>query len=539
MMQNRRVLNPLAVVGLVVILAISDSLTTQAQGGVRLRLPFDGTVRLTANVDHDTPNYDFDGEIVVYTGERRTNCLLYPTADSAPYCYHGHDGTDYALTDGTPVLAAAAGLVIQAEITDYGYTIKIDHGSGYTTLYGHLRLNSNDGFVEVGDRVVAGQQIALSGETGTASPHLHFGVYYNDTATDPFGWRVEDPEDPDPLLDFPQPGEGETAVCLWGDGQCTATVIEDRSSWYHRYGDGWNWFPKGNSWTLRYVPNRSTSENAYARWRPNLPFDGPYAVYAFVPSGYDDEYDVDYCTTTNAEYTITGLRSGPDDTVVIAHTDYSDEWVYLGGYDFYDGSLGAVKLSDETGEANGTTRVCFDSIKFQQFRTYLPLVLKDYPPCARPIQNGGFENWWDYWDISGPTHSTLAYSGSYSAWLGGYNNANDTLYQTVTIPSVGPEGDPVVSVRLIYYWHMTTDEISTYSDYDHFYARIRNTGGGTLRELEHLTNRSTEGAWVSSSFDVTEFKGQTVQVYFGATTDPSLPTSFYVDDVAIYACESD
>jgi hypothetical protein len=497
----------------------------QAQGGIRLRLPFDGSFRLTSNVDHNAPGVD-DGYMVVYHGEERLNCAAAYSSDSEPYCYDHHRGTDYSMYQ-QPVLAAASGTVSLAgdQGSTIGNAVYIDHAGDYQTRYYHLHSYS----VNVGDEVSVGQQIGVSGNSGTGMPwHLHFEVRHEGYVTDPFGWRG----------DWADPIPNGPAVCLWGDGQCTAVIVEDESAWYYGSGGGWDWHHTGNSWTLRHVPNRSTSEYAYARWRPDLPYDGPYAVYAFVPSGYDGYLGIDYCTTTNAEYTITGVK-GNDATVVINHTNYSDEWVYLGSYDFWDGIVGAVKLSDETGEANGTTRVCFDSIKFQQFRTYLPLVLKDYPPCARPIQNGGFEDWWDYWDISGPTHSTLAYSGSYSARLGGYNYANDTLYQTVTIPSVGPEEDPVVSVRLIYYWHMTTDEFSTYSDYDHFYARIRNTGGGTLRELEHLTNRSTEGAWVSSSFDVTEFKGQTVQVYFGATTDSSLPTSFYVDDVAIYACESD
>jgi hypothetical protein len=171
-------------------------------------------------------------------------------------------------------------------------------------------------------------------------------------------------------------------------------------------------------------------------------------------------------------------------------------------------------------------------------RACLPSVVRAYPPCAKPIQDGGFEDLgWSYWTRNGTTHSTIAYSGSYSAWLAGVNNRDDTVYQQVTIPAFGPENDPVESVLLQYVWHMTTDETSTAHDYDHFYARIRNTGGGTLRDLEHQTNRSVEDTWVLSSFDVSEFKGQTVQVFFEATTDYSLPTSFYVDDVVIYACE--
>jgi len=169
-------------------------------------------------------------------------------------------------------------------------------------------------------------------------------------------------------------------------------------------------------------------------------------------------------------------------------------------------------------------------------RNCLPLVLKNYPPCARPIQNGNFEARSAYWTLGGLTIISLnrPHGGSYSAWLGGYDNANDTLYQTITIPSTGPTGRPVVSARLTYYWYMTTEETSPSTDFDYLYVQIR---GSPIRTVETLTNRSVKDTWAFSSFDVSEFIGQTVQVYFRATTEATLPTSFFVDDVGLYACE--
>ena len=171
---------------------------------------------------------------------------------------------------------------------------------------------------------------------------------------------------------------------------------------------------------------------------------------------------------------------------------------------------------------------------------YLPAVLKNYPPCSQPIQNGDFEAGSAYWTLGGATIISMLtpHSGSYSAWLGGYNNANDTLYQTVTIPSTGPTGQPIVHARLSYYWYMSTEETSTSNDYDFLYVRIRNIYGSTLRQVQVMTNRSTKDTWVLSSFDVSEFIGQTVQIYFQATTDGSLKSSFFIDDVSLYACES-
>lgn len=168
---------------------------------------------------------------------------------------------------------------------------------------------------------------------------------------------------------------------------------------------------------------------------------------------------------------------------------------------------------------------------------YLPAVLKNYPPCAQPIQNGDFEAGSAYWTLGGITtiSTRTPHSGSYSAWLGGYNNANDTLYQTITIPSTGPTGQPVVSAWLGYYWYMTTEETS--HSWDYLYVKIRDAYGNDLTTLETLSDGSTANTWGFSSFDVSAYIGQTVQVYFRATTDGSYKTSFFIDDVSLYACE--
>lgn len=85
-----------------------------------------------------------------------------------------HPGIDFAAVTGTPILAAAGGVVIRAQRTpDYGNMVEIDHGNGLTTVYGHAsRLE-----VKVGDIVRKGQEIAAVGSTGRSTgPHLHFEV---------------------------------------------------------------------------------------------------------------------------------------------------------------------------------------------------------------------------------------------------------------------------------------------------------------------------------------------------------------------------
>ncbi len=94
-----------------------------------------------------------------------------------------HEGLDFPADVGTPIYAAAGGIVTVAEQTpDYGKLIKIDHGSGLETRYAHAsRL-----LVKVGDRVEKGQEIAEVGSTGRSTgPHLHYEIRLDGNALDP------------------------------------------------------------------------------------------------------------------------------------------------------------------------------------------------------------------------------------------------------------------------------------------------------------------------------------------------------------------
>lgn len=99
---------------------------------------------------------------------------------------HGHNGTDLANKLGSPVLAAADGVVKVAKSGGYnfgyGNYIVITHPNGTETLYGHLLKVE----VTVGQSVSQGQEIALLGSTGNSTgPHVHFEVH---GAYNPFAW---------------------------------------------------------------------------------------------------------------------------------------------------------------------------------------------------------------------------------------------------------------------------------------------------------------------------------------------------------------
>jgi peptidoglycan DL-endopeptidase CwlO len=97
-----------------------------------------------------------------------------------------HEGIDIGVGYGTPIHAAAAGIVIEAgEEGGYGNLIVIDHGGGLATAYAHQSSFA----VGSGTHVAQGQVIGYVGCTGRCfGPHLHFEVRVNGAAVDPLGY---------------------------------------------------------------------------------------------------------------------------------------------------------------------------------------------------------------------------------------------------------------------------------------------------------------------------------------------------------------
>ncbi len=99
---------------------------------------------------------------------------------------HFHQGVDISIPRGTPVLAAADGVVEMAQKNaGFGFFVRIDHNAGqfgFKTGYGHLsRYN-----VKKGQRVVRGDIIAWTGDSGTSTaPHLHYEVIFKNEKVDP------------------------------------------------------------------------------------------------------------------------------------------------------------------------------------------------------------------------------------------------------------------------------------------------------------------------------------------------------------------
>ncbi len=94
-----------------------------------------------------------------------------------------HEGIDFIADVGTPVFAAAGGVVVFAEYhNQYGLMVEIDHGNDFISRYAH----ASKLLVKVGEVVRRGRKVAEVGSTGRSTgPHLHFEVRYKGAAQNP------------------------------------------------------------------------------------------------------------------------------------------------------------------------------------------------------------------------------------------------------------------------------------------------------------------------------------------------------------------
>jgi murein DD-endopeptidase MepM/ murein hydrolase activator NlpD len=94
-----------------------------------------------------------------------------------------HEGIDLAIPEGTPVLATGAGTVLTAGTDDiFGEMVVVQNNDSIKTIYGH----NSKLLVKAGDTILAGKEIALSGNTGkSTAPHLHYEIRINDKPVNP------------------------------------------------------------------------------------------------------------------------------------------------------------------------------------------------------------------------------------------------------------------------------------------------------------------------------------------------------------------
>jgi murein DD-endopeptidase MepM/ murein hydrolase activator NlpD len=308
--------------------------------------PLSGAAPISSYFDHEYPIFRQNGSLLAYSGERGYQS------------YDGHDGWDYAVDGGTPVLAAAAGRVAFAGWLDTlcqtpAGLVVVDHGQGYRTLYWHLQSIT----VAEGTEVGQGSQLGTVGSTGCSSgPHLHLGVQFLGRDTDPYGWCGSSEVPQDPWASHPA---GTVSRWLWADrpSPCPvparAIVVDDQGA---QFGQAiWHEAPVGYAgnafWAATIVDSRQSTHRAV--WNPDLPEAGLYYLYAYIPY-----YDTGRPDTSQARYHV--HYSSGEATVVVDQASSTGLWVPLGEFSFAKGARGYVYLDESTGEPD--TTVWFDAI---------------------------------------------------------------------------------------------------------------------------------------------------------------------------------
>ncbi len=165
---GRRLLIPASVPVAATPRGITSATSTRTRAMAAIRPAPHGAPRPPAVILLEVPDLDdvslafqwpADGPVTSPFGQRRSGW---------------HRGIDIKVERGTPVQAAAAGVVIASEFeARYGRFVKVEHEGGFVTIYAH----NDENLVGIGDRVAAGETIATVGRTGRATTyHVHFEI---------------------------------------------------------------------------------------------------------------------------------------------------------------------------------------------------------------------------------------------------------------------------------------------------------------------------------------------------------------------------
>lgn len=112
------------------------------------------------------------------------------------------------------------------------------------------------------------------------------------------------------------------------------------------------------------------------------------------------------------------------------------------------------------------------------------------------------------------------HGGNWAAWLGGANDETAYVQQQVTIPPSAP-------VLRYWYWIGSEDGCG----YDYAWVRVN----GTAVQTHNLCSDNNTSGWAQGSVNLGAYAGQTVQLRFHITTDSSLNSNFFLDDVSFAA----
>lgn len=183
---------------------------------------------------------------------------------SQPY-HSGHNGIDMAAPEGTPIMAAGAGIATNVGVVHMGGNeVRLQHPSGFATRYSHLSRFA----VTEGQSVQQGHVIGYVGSTGMSTgPHLHYMVH-----TPPGGWN--NMTDPAPYLDGSSKMLGEAWNPLAGLVDWVAGKVKDA-------------FPEGGMWIDAAAGLvKDTAERVVNLFTPKIGADGSTSATLYDSGGW-------------------------------------------------------------------------------------------------------------------------------------------------------------------------------------------------------------------------------------------------------------
>ena len=237
---------------------------------------------------------------------------------------------------------------------------------------------------------------------------------------------------------------------------------------------------------------------------------------------------------------VSATETGTSGTITLAAT--ASDNVGVTNVEFYvDGVLKGSKATtpysislDSTTLANGTHSLvakAFDAANNSASSVAASFSVNNVAVMQELMVNGGFESGATGWtgttgDI-GTFTGQAAFQGTKNAWMGGNGSAiTETLGQAVAIPSTA------TTATLSFYLHIDTAESGS-TVYDKLVVQVKSASGTVLKTLATYSNVNAATGYQQRTFDLSTYKGQTIQIYFLETEDATLQTSFVLDNVSL------